>query len=241
MYPSQEELDRCEKFLITFNQIEGKLRQILKEDERTDFSKLVIEYTNQRKSRQNDRQKLFNLASLRNALVHQRNQPYQYPAIPTGRTIGEIEHLYNRLLNAPKAIPTFLREVEKLSPGRSLAWVFQRINECHYSQFPVYEGNRFLGLLTENGITRWLAHHAMTKLTLIECEEILIKNLLPEEEKRSNSSFISRDMPVDEVVEQFSNNLFLEAVLITQNGKESEKLLGIVTRWDILQCVQQSQ
>ena len=241
MNPSQEELDRCEKFLSTFNQIEGKLRQILKENEHTDFSRLVTHYVDQRKLWQNERQKLFNFANLRNTLVHQRSQPYQYPAIPTEQTLIEIERLCDRLVNPKKAIPTFERKVEALSPEKSLALVFQKINELDYSQFPVYEGDRFIGLLTENGITRCLAHHTVTKLTLIECAEILIENLLPEEEARSNCSFIARNISVDEVIEQFSDSLFLEAVLITQNGKKSEKLLGIATRWDILKYLQRNQ
>jgi predicted transcriptional regulator len=241
MNPSKEELDRCEEFLTTFNQIENKLRQVLKEDERTDFSRLVNRYIDQRKSWQNDRQKLFNFANLRNTLVHQRSQPYQYPAIPTQQTLVEIERLRDRLVNPQKAIPTFGRTVETLSPEKSLACVFQKINQLDYSQFPVYEGERFIGLLTENGITRWLAHHTVTQFTTVDCEEIFIKELLLEEEARSNCSFIARDTSVDEVVEQFSDNLLLEAALITQNGKESQGLLGIATRWDILKYLQQIQ
>ena len=241
MSPSKEELDRCEEFLTSFNQIENKLREVLKEDERTDFSRLVTRYIDQRKSWQNDRQKLFNFANLRNALVHQRSQPYQYSAIPTEQTLTEIERLRDRLVNPQKAIPTFERKVETLSPEKSLAWVFQRINACDYSQFPVYGGDRFIGLLTENGITRWLARHTVIQFTIVDCEEIFIKDLLSEEEARSNCSFIARDTSVDEVIEQFSDNLSLEAALITQNGKESQRLLGIATRWDILKYLQQNQ
>jgi hypothetical protein len=39
---------------------------------------------------------------------------------------------------------------------------------------------------------------------------------------------------VDDVRGLFSSNEILEAVFITANGKESEGLLGIATRWDML-------
>lgn len=234
MQLSQEEQTRCQIFLSTFNEIEAYLRQTLKENEQTEFKKLIDQYIDRHKAWRSDRQKLRNLADLRNVLVHQTTEPNQYPAVPSERTIKQLKQFCDRLINPLKVIPTFQRDVETLTPERSLTWVFQRINECDYSQFPVYAGDRFIGLLTENGITRWLAHHTVTKLTLIECEEIFIENLLPEEEVRLNCSFIARNTSVDEVIEQFSDNLFLEAVLITQNGKENEKLLGIATRWDIL-------
>jgi predicted transcriptional regulator len=241
MQLSQEEQTRCQTFLSTFNDIEAYLRQTLKENEQTEFKRLIDQYIDRHKAWRSDRQKLRNLADLRNVLVHQTTELNQYPAVPSERTIKQVKQFRDRLINPLKAIPTFQREVETLTPERSLAWVFQRINECDYSQFPVYEGDRFIGLLTENGITRWLARHTVTNLTLIEFEEILITNVLPEEEVRTNCSFIVRDKSVDEVVEQFSDNLFLEAVLITQNGKESKKLLGIATRWDILKYLQQNQ
>ncbi|WP_416673605.1 CBS domain-containing protein [Egbenema bharatensis] len=238
MQLSQEEQTRCQTFLSTFNDIEAYLRQTLKENEQTEFKRLIDQYIDRRKAWRSDRQKLRNLADLRNILVHQTTEPSQYPAVPSERTIKQVKQFRDRLINPLKVIPTFQREVETLTPERPLAWVFQRINACDYSQFPVYEGDRFIGLLTENGITRWLARHTVTNLTLIEFEEILITKLLPEEEIRTNCSFIARDISVDEVIEQFSDNLFLEAVLITQNGKKSEKLLGIATRWDILKYLQ---
>jgi predicted transcriptional regulator len=241
MQLSQEEQTRCQIFLSTFNDIEAYLRQALKENEQTEFKRLIDQYIDRHKAWRSDRQKLRNLADLRNVLVHQTTEPNQYPAVPSERTIKQVKQFHDRLINPLKVIPTFQREVETLTPERSLAWVFQRINACDYSQFPVYGGDRFIGLLTENGITRWLARHTVIQFTIVDCEEIFIKDLLSEEEARSNCSFIARDTSVDEVIEQFSDNLSLEAALITQNGKESQRLLGIATRWDILKYLQQNQ
>jgi hypothetical protein len=99
----------------------------------------------------------------------------------------------------------------------------------------VYEDNRFHGLLTENGITRWLARHVATKLSLVELEEELVAQVLQNEEERKNYCFVAPNMRVDDVCSLFASNSLLEAVLITASGKESEALQGIVTRWDIIQ------
>ena len=42
-----------------------------------------------------------------------------------------------------------------------------------------------------------------------------------------------------ELMALFAETELLEAALITQNGKRSEKLMGIVTRWDVVQLKNQ--
>jgi hypothetical protein len=41
-------------------------------------------------------------------------------------------------------------------------------------------------------------------------------------------------MPVDELLATFARQPLVEALLITETGKRTEKLLGLATRWDIL-------
>ena len=85
--------------------------------------------------------------------------------------------------------------VESVRSEDSLAQVLRRIAERDYSQFPVYSGTTFQGLLTENGITRWLARHVVSKLSLIELEDITVKQVFPEEEHRPNWRIVPRDEP----------------------------------------------
>jgi predicted transcriptional regulator len=131
-------------------------------------------------------------------------------------------------------VPRFQRSGEVVTPDESLAKVLKRVSQKEYSQFPVYDGDKFRGLLTENGITRWLAHHVSKKMSLVELEEVPIKQVLPEEETRPNWLFVSRNHTVDEVKGLFAEKELLEAVLITDAGKPAEKPIGIVTRWDVL-------
>jgi hypothetical protein len=65
--------------------------------------------------------------------------------------------------------------------------------------------------------------------------DIRVGHVLENEEERGNWQFVSRDTHVDDVRVLFGTQVLLEAVLITASGKQSEKLLGIATRWDMLQ------
>ena len=91
-----------------------------------------------------------------------------------------------------------------------------------------------MGLLTENGITRWLAKHIQRALSLVELDEVFVAELLREEEQRNNCAFIGPDVAVDAARSMFREEETLEAVLITENGQRSESPLGILTRWDML-------
>jgi hypothetical protein len=99
--------------------------------------------------------------------------------------------------------------------------VLKVIEQRDYSQFPVYASERFLGLLTENGITRWLAHHVTSNLSLVELEKVSVKEVLENEEARKNCKFVAKDIRVNAIVGQFVSQETLEAVLITSNGTES--------------------
>ena len=83
-------------------------------------------------------------------------------------------------------------------------------------------------------MTRWLAHHVSKQMPLVDLEDVPVRRVLPEEEKRQNWLFATRRTTVDEVRMLFSTKKLLEAVLITETGKHPEKPIGIVTRWDVL-------
>ena len=58
--------------------------------------------------------------------------------------------------------------------------------------------------------------------------------VLEAEERRHNVEFAARDDSVDQLVHLFVRHPTLEAVLITEHGLAHQGLLGIATRWDIV-------
>lgn len=230
---NNEQRQAIERFEAAYNSIDRHLRHCLSKESSTTFSQLVKEYS-QKNPFSKHRDTLRIAADLRNFLVHEKVAPFQHAAIPTEETVRNLEEIRDQLLNPGRVFPTFQKRVETLSPDESLAKVLKLICQRNYSQFPVYSGQTFKGLLTENGITRWLAHHVTQNFSLIELEDVTVKQILPEEEKRSNWHFVSRIATIEDLKRQFSENDILEAVLITDAGKRSESPLGIVTRWDMV-------
>src|SRR5262249_27500840 len=176
-------------------------------------------------------------SDLRNLLVHWETRPNDYPAVPSDPLLERLRAIAARLAKPITAIPTFRRKVMTVSSSQSLADVLKRIRDLDFSQFPVYDGSsQFLGLLTENGITRWLAEHVTTEITLIELADIEVARVLRKESaKKENHRFVAADTSVQQVRRLFATEELLEAILFTQHGRRSEPLLGIATRWDMRQ------
>ncbi|WP_339063537.1 hypothetical protein [Tepidibacillus marianensis] len=80
--------------------------------------------------------------------------------------------------------------------------IFRAINTFAYSKFPIYEKDAFLGLLTKDGITNWIAKHIDKEpLTF---SNVPLKNVLSHEKKKDdNYRFISQDMTVYDIKEIF--------------------------------------
>jgi len=117
----------------------------------------------------------------------------------------------------------------------TLVNVLRVIREMDYTQFPLYNGEKFMGLLSENGITKWLAKNVEDG---IFDGDTILSDVISFEEQQDNFCFITREASIYEAKEAFRNyidkGLELDALLITNSGSAHEKLMGIITRWDII-------
>jgi predicted transcriptional regulator len=173
-------------------------------------------------------------ADLRNAIVHERTDGHVL-AEPNDRTAQEIENLALRLLDPPKVTKLFQREVHTFGIGDPIARAVQTMLEHSFSQVPIYDEGAFVGLLTANSIARWLG--ATVAEDISSLSDTRVSDVLDHTEDSDNVSFLGRNSTLCEVLERFraseSLGKRLEAILITENGKPSEALLGIVTIWDL--------
>jgi predicted transcriptional regulator len=232
----KEQMDLIEEFQADYNAVHRFLRDELRAPKEESFTRLVYEYSRKHPGWR-DADLLRVIAEVRNAIVHSRTEPYRYVAIPTSSIARGLKLCREHLMRPETIIPKFQTTVETVAVDHTLGRVLRLVNSRDYSQFPVYENDRFRGLLTENGITRWLARHVSGTLSLVDLDEIPVTQVLRDQEKSKSWTFMSRDQRVDDLLGRFATAPLLEAALITAHGKESEKLIGIATRWDVLQAM----
>jgi len=182
---SKEQFDLIQQFEADYNAVDHFLRKALGSDKQVPFTHLISEYA-KKHAGWCDSELLKTIAEIRNAIVHGKTEAYRYVAIPTPAIAEQLRTYRERLINPARAVPTFQRTVEAVSIDDTLSRVLKIIDQRDYSQFPVYNEKRFRGLLTENGITRWLAHHVIKTLSLVELDDIPVGQALQNEEAPKN-------------------------------------------------------
>lgn len=139
------------------------------------------------------------------------------------------------MLQPPLALSIASQPVVTSAPDAPLSAILEIIDKKGFSQIPIYQDSCFIGLLTEGGIAKWLSRNAF--VGTISINHVLVKDILPLE-KKHNVKFLSRDCSIyeleDAFEQSFNDNEKLEAILITQNGLQSQKPIGIVTSWDLV-------
>lgn len=228
------DLNLIERFVSAFNAVDFHLQGALGEGDRSSFRALVDLYA-RRHRWWPDAEPLRVFASLRNVIIHDKIAPYEYVCVPTAQVVEDLEAIRDRLQHPERIDPRFSRAVVTLEAGDSLSHALKLVHERDITHFPVYHGTKFSGLLTPNGIARYLAHHVAINGAPLDFGSVEVRFVLAREESRANFFFASRDEPVRKIAFAFHENTFLEAVLITPNGGKQEKLLGIATRADVLE------
>lgn len=246
---ARDEMNRGERFLSAYTVIEQAMRRRMGvPGGRESFRRMVDSLYETDWAVRKFRGDLEEFAELRNAIIHERVTPAYLIAVPLPETVAKIERIAASISDPPLVYPRFRRDVARFSADDKMEVVFRRIEETGYSQFPVYRGSVYEGLLTDGGIARWvagllsgaggegrsLASGAETKLG-----QVLVGEALKSEKTLDRARFISKKATVYEAEGLFRDSggrdrWRVSALLITECGLPEESLAGIVTPSDIL-------
>ncbi|MRH41169.1 CBS domain-containing protein [Aquibacillus halophilus] len=223
------------RFEVAFNQIHYQLKSLVNSKNENFIH--VLNLANDKYSHVKPFYLLLKqYAKLRNSLVHYKLDPIKYIAEPHLDVVEDIESIHKNLTKPPLALSVASRQVDSFRVSTELKEILDKLEETGFSQFPIYDEGGFQGLLTEGGIARWLSKNSKEGLAIIEGT---IASDILKVEMEHNVHFVKRTTNIFELEslfeEYFNQNRKLEAVLITENGKDSEKPIGIVTTWDLVQ------
>lgn len=221
------------RFLNAFIEIEGALKTISKNTRNRPFYQLITDAAKYDPFVRDISVELREYGDLRNAIVHERinDAPIAEPHL---EVVERLEMIRELLQSPPRVVPLFIKEVVTCGHDESLGKVAKRMLEHAFSKIPVYQGEEFLGLLTAEAITYWLADRISDQGFLVE-ENVSV--VLDYVDKPDNYRLVTQDCTLFEIIQLFDefNHLGtrLQAVLISDDGTESGQLLGIITAFDL--------
>ena len=226
--------DLTSRFLSAFNIIHDWMKHSFgKED--VDFVILLNQLDRSNSEVRRHSAELKRFAKLRNLIAH--NHSHTQPlAVPTALSVERLETISKQLLSPPLLFTLAAKPVESCQPTDPLGICVKKMHDGAFSQLPIYDGQRYWGLLTAETIARWLASFFVGDGQGI-VDEQSVAEVMRHQEDGDNVEFMARTATVANALAAFDKFLHnghrLEAILITNSGSRSEALLGIVTINDI--------
>lgn len=226
-----ELMSNSAKFLAAFNRIEKHLASLRRRRGHRGMRELVRMLKNKHKALRIYEADLREFSELRNAIVHRTTG--QSIAEPRKATVDRIEHIARVLINPPLAMDIASKPVFVCDVRASMIEIVKRMAREEFEHVPVYNGKSFVGVFSDISIMKWVA--ALTKTQ--EIDALTIGDMKPYLDKPNEGvngyQFVAKNMDIREMQERFLSFMDekkqLGALFITNKGKRSEKILGVVT------------
>lgn len=173
---------------------------------------------------------------LRNINYHNINDNYY---LITDDTIDKLTEIVEEVKHPFKVSSKATINIYSKTLNDKVLPTMKDMNEKSYTHIPIYDedNKNLVGVFSENSLFQYVMEDKIIevddKTTFNDIKKCIDLNLSKEIVK-----FVAKDKLYDDVVNEFisefKNKNKLSCVMITQNGKETEKVIGIITAWDII-------
>ena len=229
-------MDNNEQFMQCFNSIEQKLRDDIDAHNNVPFYELVDKNAKQNKLVGQFENELKTMGDLRNFIVH--GDILNPLAIASEITVKRINFIEKQLTHPMKITEAFKENVIGVKEEDSLATLLNLVEKKRYSQYPVISKDGLKGLITENGITNWLANNI--DKDVISIKKTTVKDVIANEEERESYNILYSYNTLYDVIEEFEKGrnkgkrIFIIIVLKSKKEKiKLEDIYTIITPWDL--------
>lgn len=176
---------------------------------------------------------------VRNFLQHNELVNDDYAIIPSEGMVQTMRNILSRVAEIPKAIHicTKTRQLYSVSLQDRIRPAMRTMARNSYTHVPILQDGRVVGVFSENTLVAHMNTDEVVEITEEDTFEKM-KGLLPLDKHVGETfRFVSEGLLATEIAEMFLDALKrrerLCMVFVTANGKQREKLLGIITAWDM--------
>lgn len=230
-----------ETFLEIYNDFDNYLRRVLEKPDGYRHYNLIDDLIKNNKSFKKYERDLKAFGNLRNAIVHNPEQKNADPiAEPHEYVIKKYLYIVNLVKNPPTAYGSVAIKVDKLyttTLEASAVAVMKEMTKHTYTHVPVIDNNSVIGVFSESTLLNYFADKGEVLLEKDVRIEEFIDYIPFDKHKSEYFDFISKKTLLTEVEAMFQGELEenrrLGVIFITEDGKPSQKILGIITAWDM--------
>lgn len=188
-------------------------------------------------------QQLDTIRELRNLLTHEKLSSDYELAYPSEEVVAFLDMVRKKLRSPGTAGQKFSGQVESLFMYQPLQSLFDLVNRENITKFPIFDKKGLSGVLSDNGITNWLARVA--KDGIVDFHDYSIEDMVGRngdfDRSFKNFRVVSPETSLYEVEEIFAKELlkgknpFVILLSTEENISSPSQIKGIITQWDLPQ------
>lgn len=230
-----------DQFLAAYNDIEQYLKGVVyggREAGNPGFKDTLTRFLNKhpRRLTRSQADTLDALSKVRNLMAHSSYFEGRLPVDPTEAAVRIIQGIRDHLISPATAMGVLgARAPLSITPEMTVREALRVMHEHDFSQVPVYSEARYVGLLTNNAIARWIGSQMEEHGGL--AEDAPSSAVLPFAEEVDRVEVVPRDVSALEAVGMFADAALagspLTALLVTHSGKLTEKPISIIVAADL--------
>lgn len=233
----------ADRFTSIYNELDRFMRRNLGSDvgREVSFSNLVRQLLDRKRITLTQRDDLLEFARLRNAIVHNPDRDATPIAEPHDRIVGKFAAIVNQVINPAVALDEIAVKAKDIfitTPNSNALDVMKKMSKFTYTHVPVMEADKLIGVFSEETVFAFIVKNQ----DVIVDSSMLIKefaDFIPIENHQSEYyEFVSKKTLVADIEEAFQIGLKgkkrISVIFVTENGKLTETLLGLITAWDLV-------
>lgn len=228
-------MTNAEKYIELYKELEALIRERYKLSKHDSIRSSLLQMTKD----PYEKKRIEYCIDVRNFLSHNVKIGNDYPVQPTSVMIDFIARFISLLQQRPKcnqvAIP--VSKVFSKNMDDYIHDAIMTMREKNYTGIPLLQDGVVTGVFSEKSLFDYVADEG-----IIEIHDKLsfrdLKKYVKIDASEEVFRFYKANAYVEELVEVFENEFKkrnrLAMVFLTNSGKPNEKLLGILTPWDVL-------
>ena len=228
-------MSNAERFLKAYNEIDHSLRNQYNFKRAMAFTDIIRRSVVINSVVRKYEDDLIDFSRLRNAIVHSGNES-DIIAEPHLNVVEKMEHITKLICTPPRAVDSICRkDVLCVSASDSVKKVVELISKSGYSNLPVYDGDKLIGIANGQRLLDAIGRAMLNNRDIDKfSKEMLIGEIVANQISDTYYGIADENLTLEQALNLFYKNRKMLVILITKNGSDYEKPLGIISVADIM-------
>ncbi len=231
----RKELSNAERFIRCYNKVHSTLKEQFNMRHTSSYTEVVRRAAKTNTLVRKYEDTLVDYGRLRNAIVHSTDKKLVI-AEPHLDVVQDYEKITDLITRPPLAIDTVSNSVvSTVEYDVKLKDVIEYGYKTGFSNIPIFKEGMLVGMANGQKILDVLGKRLYEKRNICEyIEKTPIHEVMKEFNNENYYTIANQRIALDEVLNMFTENRKLLAILITKNGTLLEAPIGIITTADIM-------